>query len=147
MTLWTVACQAPLSMGFSWQEYWSGLPCPPPGDPGRSRLRECGRHDWRLAGLSPALAFPLDLGARRLCRRLRGRGYVGRVWPRCSGISKVSDCIWGAGWGLRASSSGSFCFLTHGELRSHPKVSLLASFASRTPETKLNHMGLGKSRE
>ena len=29
---WTVARQAPLSMGFSRQEYWSGLPCPPPGD-------------------------------------------------------------------------------------------------------------------
>ena len=32
VTLWTAACQAPLSMGFSRQEYWSGLPCPPPGD-------------------------------------------------------------------------------------------------------------------
>ena len=31
-TLWTVACQAPLSMVFSRQEYCSGLPCPPPGD-------------------------------------------------------------------------------------------------------------------
>ena len=30
--LWTVAHQAPLSMGLSRQEYWSGLPCPPPGD-------------------------------------------------------------------------------------------------------------------
>ena len=30
--LWTAAHQAPLSMGFSSQEYWSGLPCPPPGD-------------------------------------------------------------------------------------------------------------------
>ena len=29
-TLWTVTCQAPLSTGFSKQEYWSGLPCPPP---------------------------------------------------------------------------------------------------------------------
>ena len=29
---WTAACQAPLSMGFSRQEYWSGLPRPPPGD-------------------------------------------------------------------------------------------------------------------
>ena len=29
---WTVAHQAPLSMGFSRQEYWSGFPCPPPGD-------------------------------------------------------------------------------------------------------------------
>ena len=32
VTLWTAAHQAPLSMGFSRQEYWSGLPCPPPGD-------------------------------------------------------------------------------------------------------------------
>ena len=31
-TLWTMACQAPLSMGFSRREYWSELPCPPPGD-------------------------------------------------------------------------------------------------------------------
>ena len=29
-TPWTVACQPPLSMGFSRQEYWTGLPCPPP---------------------------------------------------------------------------------------------------------------------
>ena len=37
VTPWTVAHQAPLSMGFSRQEYWSGLPFPPPGkfpDPG-----------------------------------------------------------------------------------------------------------------
>ena len=32
VTPWTVTCQAPLSMEFSRQEYWSGLPCPPPGD-------------------------------------------------------------------------------------------------------------------
>ena len=32
VTPWAVVCQAPLSMGFSRQEYWSGLPCPPPGD-------------------------------------------------------------------------------------------------------------------
>ena len=31
-TLWTVACQAPLSLGFSRPEYWSGLPCPSSGD-------------------------------------------------------------------------------------------------------------------
>ena len=31
-TPWTIACKAPLSMGFSRQEYWSGLPFPPPGD-------------------------------------------------------------------------------------------------------------------
>jgi len=32
VTLWTVACQAPLSMGFSRQEYWSGQPFPSPVD-------------------------------------------------------------------------------------------------------------------
>ena len=40
-TLWAVVHQAPLSMGFSRQEYWSGVPCPPPGDlpnPGIERV-------------------------------------------------------------------------------------------------------------
>ena len=32
VTPWTIACQAPLSMGFPRQEYWSGLPFPPPGN-------------------------------------------------------------------------------------------------------------------
>ena len=32
VTPWTIACQAPLSMRFSRQEYWTGLPCPPLGD-------------------------------------------------------------------------------------------------------------------
>ena len=32
VTLWTIACQASLSLGFSRQEYWSGSPCPPPRD-------------------------------------------------------------------------------------------------------------------
>ena len=48
-TLWTVACQAPLSVGFSRQEYWSGLPCPPPGD-----LPDTGIEPSSLR--SPALA-------------------------------------------------------------------------------------------
>ena len=32
VTLWIIVRQAPLSMGFSRQEYWSGLPFPPPGN-------------------------------------------------------------------------------------------------------------------
>ena len=31
-TPWTAARQAPLSVGFSGQEHWNGMPCPPPGD-------------------------------------------------------------------------------------------------------------------
>ena len=42
-------CQIPLSMRFSRQEYWKGLPCPPPGDPSDS-----GRESASL--VSPALA-------------------------------------------------------------------------------------------
>ena len=49
VVLWTVACQAPLFMGFSRQEYWSGLLCPPPGD-----LPNPGIESKSL--MSPALA-------------------------------------------------------------------------------------------
>ena len=49
VTLWTVASQALLSMGFSGQEYWSGLPCPPPED-----LPDPGIKSVSL--MSPALA-------------------------------------------------------------------------------------------
>ena len=48
-TPWTVAHQAPLSMEFSKQECWSGLPCPPPGD-----LSHLGIEPASL--MSPALA-------------------------------------------------------------------------------------------
>ena len=44
VTSWTIACQAPLSMGFSRQEYWSGLSCPSPGDladAGNQTLASC----------------------------------------------------------------------------------------------------------
>ena len=45
MPPWTVVHQAPLSMEFSRQEYWSGLPCPLPGD----------LHDPGIEPASPAL--------------------------------------------------------------------------------------------
>ena len=54
VTLWTVVCQASLSMGFSRQEYWSGLPFPSPGD-----LPHPGIEPW-----SPALqadSLPIEL--------------------------------------------------------------------------------------
>ena len=41
VTLWTVARQTPLSMGFCRQEYWSGLLCPPPGDLYHQGLNPC----------------------------------------------------------------------------------------------------------
>ena len=58
-TLWTVAHQAPLSVGFSRREYWGGLPFPPPGD-----LPNPGTEPTCLA--SPALTggfFTFHLGS------------------------------------------------------------------------------------
>ena len=49
VTLWTVAQRAPLSMELSWQEYWSGMSSPPPGD-----LADPGIKPKSL--VSPALA-------------------------------------------------------------------------------------------
>ena len=52
VTPWTAARQVPLSMGFSRQEHWSGLPCPPPGD-----LPDPGIEPTSLAYLALAGGF------------------------------------------------------------------------------------------
>jgi len=64
VTPWTVACKAPLSMGFLRQEYWSGLPFPSPRDP----------LDPGIEPVSPALvvdSLPLSYqrSPQRLCIR------------------------------------------------------------------------------
>ena len=82
-TLWTVAYQAPPSMGFSRQEYWSGLPFPSPGDlpdpgiePGSPELRIAGRcfNLWatREANINPisnckSHAFPSQFSIIVIC--------------------------------------------------------------------------------
>ena len=53
VTPWTMAHHSPLSMGFSRQEYWSGLPCLPPGDcphPGIEHL--LWLLHWQVSSLS-----------------------------------------------------------------------------------------------
>ena len=49
VTSWTVAHQVPLFIGFPRQEYWSGLPFPPPGDLPDSWIKP-------MSPVSPALA-------------------------------------------------------------------------------------------
>ena len=54
--LWTIAHQAPLSMGFSWQKYWSWFPCPTPGDlpyQGTNLCLLCLLH-WQVGSLPVA---------------------------------------------------------------------------------------------
>ena len=50
VTVWTVACQAPLYVGFSKEECWSGLPCPPPGDLPNPRIKPVSLMSPSLAG-------------------------------------------------------------------------------------------------
>ena len=66
-TPWTVACQAPLSMGFPRQEYWSGLPFPSLGDlpapgikPGSPALREDS-----LPSEPPGKSYPKGLSSMK----------------------------------------------------------------------------------
>ena len=50
VTMWTVARQAPLSMGFSRQEHWSGLPCPSPGNRPNPGIKPTALKSPALAG-------------------------------------------------------------------------------------------------
>ena len=77
VTLWTVACQAPLSIGFSMQEYWGGLPCPPPG--GSSQLS-----DQILVSYHPCTGRLLLYHKHHL-----GRASLGREKQALSGESKL----------------------------------------------------------
>ena len=83
MTPWSVAHQAPLSMGFPRQEYWSGLPFSSPGDP----------HDPRFAPGFPALQVesllsepsgkPTNVSEKQLVMRIKS-----------SKIFKVTFNVW-----------------------------------------------------
>ena len=65
VTLWTVACQPPLSMGFSRQKYWSGLPCLPPGDLPDPKIKLESPVSPVLAGrfftIEPPRKSPIDM--------------------------------------------------------------------------------------
>ena len=69
MTLWTIALQAPLLMGFSWREYWSGLPCPPPGDLPNSGIEPVSLSSPALAGRLLPLVPPGKLSQPAGCRK------------------------------------------------------------------------------
>ena len=68
-TLWTVVYQAPLSMGFSLQEYWSGLPFPSPGDLPNPGIEP--RPPLLQADALPSEPGKL-LGRKRWCRKASG---------------------------------------------------------------------------
>ena len=93
MTPWTVACQAPLSVGFSRQEYCSGLPCPPPGDlpkPGiepRSSPMQADSLPSELSG-KPQSRMPANK-----CRQKMEIGST-TMWPKSEVVDSGGNCQW-----------------------------------------------------
>ena len=98
VTPWTVAYQAPLSLGFSSQEYWSGLPCPPPGD-----LPNPGIETLSVA--SPGFVggcLGCHLGSpARLCTHLRVLSvrWGTQITEQCDlGCRREESTEWGGVW-------------------------------------------------
>ena len=85
-TPWTVAHQAPPSMGFSRQEYWSGLPFPSPGDlpdPGIESRSPTLQVDALTSAFTQARRATFGLTTRLRGRRIREASYLkGSLWKR-----------------------------------------------------------------
>ena len=100
VTPWTAPHQAPLSMGFFRQEYWSGLPCPPPGD----------LPDPEIEPISPS--SPACRQGRHL--NPRACSHVGIWgWAQISSVlhsAFCKPCLFLLAVSLRGSPRESFCF-------------------------------------
>ena len=125
VTPWTVAYQAPLSMGFSRQEYWSGLPFPSPGD-----LPDSG-----IEPRSPALqadALPSEPPGRLYLKLSKLQTEPTLLCGSPSPLSHSSPT-----WGLRQ-TPGKHSY--HLPLR-YPPLHLVSGFH---PQTHLHHVSPGK---
>ena len=100
VTPWTVACQAPLSMEFSRPEYWSGWPCPPPGDLPNPGIKPDLLHfGW----------IPYHLSHQGSSRTMEWVAYPfsrGSSWPRNrTGVSCIAVRFF-ASWATREAQIG-----------------------------------------
>ena len=114
--LWTVACQASLSMAFSRQENWSGLSCPPPGDLPNLGVEPVSLKSPALAGRFftirvtwEALRFPLEHHSLQLETVRRAKTMTEVLtpstspffWPESNFEHNTIACPWpfrGLGW-------------------------------------------------
>ena len=83
--LWNIVCQAPLSMGFSRQEYWSRLPCIPP-----EHLLNTGIEPWSL--MSPALAGGFFTTGATWKAHIISRRYLCMCAQLCLTLFDPMDC-------------------------------------------------------
>ena len=87
-TLLTVACQAPLSMRFPWQEHWSGLPFLPPGnppDPGIEHVSPAltgGFFTTEPPGKSQSLYYMLLYAIKHICTHAFSKFLSVYFWDR-----------------------------------------------------------------
>ena len=88
VTLWTIA-QAPLSMGFSRQEYWSGLPWPPSGD-----LRDQGMEPSSLMSSAQASRF-FTTSATWEAHQSRCRAFYSDIQSQPMKLMMQMMIIWG----------------------------------------------------
>ena len=107
VTLWTVAHQAPLSRGFPRQEYWSGLPCPPPGD-----LPNSGIEPVSLTSAALADKFFTTSATREAPVLMHGKNQTNIVEQFSFNYKKKGrQRTWGAGMGAGARTIGSCSIL------------------------------------
>ena len=135
VALWTVACQAPLSMEFSSQEYWSGLPCPPAGD-----LPDPGIKPTSL--MSPALAsrffttsttweVPFSAMLQHKTKRIKkkkflsGSEYQLSIWPTSDHLNYI--------WGKKIP----FKYLVYSDLSTQTDFACVPIFEYRKKESTL----------
>ena len=93
--LWTVACKAPLSMGFSRQECWSWLPCPPPGDLPNPGIKPMSLTSPALAGgffINSATGKPAMLVIYCCRRRIRPHLWRDENQGICGHILNFHSC-------------------------------------------------------
>ena len=94
-TMWTIAQHAPLSMGFLRQEYWSGLPCSPPGDLPNPGIEPTSLKSPASAGrLFTATCQPVSFHLDSIPAVFLGSRYFHPARSSSPGHSEGAQCLW-----------------------------------------------------
>ena len=120
-TIWTVACQPPLSKGLSRKEYWNGLPCPPPGDlpdPGIESTSLTSNFHWQAGPGKPIINHVgLQIHQAAKARLMPWTQRIPRLTERPAGWEHQSECCLG-GYG-RLCQSLLYSTVTHTHTHTH----------------------------